>query len=232
MLPVSIPVFIGAALIDSINPCAFGVLIFLVAYLLKVSKKPIKVLTHGLTYIGAVFVTYLLAGILLLPVISTLGRISVIAYLVLGAIIIGAGLLEIKDFFWYGRGWSLTLIPGAAERIKIYTKKISGSLSGAAGLGVFVALVELPCTGAVYLAILSLMSLGGVNVASYFWLVIYNLIFVAPLVVILLLVYKGFSVEELEHWRQKHRKLMRLAIGLTLIGLGIWMIFFRLFSVG
>ncbi|MBI2079631.1 cytochrome C biogenesis protein CcdA, partial [Candidatus Micrarchaeota archaeon] len=55
-------VILGAAAIDSINPCAFGVLIFLLAYLGKNFKKPNMMLLHGITYIVAVYITYLLAG--------------------------------------------------------------------------------------------------------------------------------------------------------------------------
>lgn len=227
-MPIAIPILIGAAIVDSINPCAFGVLIFLLAYLAKTSKNPAKLLTHGLTYIFAVFTTYLLAGIVLLPIISGLGAVSLTVYAVIGALIILAGLLELKDFFWYGKGLSLALLPGAAERIKLYTNKVSESLLGAFGLGVFVALVELPCTGAVYLAVLSLMSLAGVSPGSIALLVLYNFIFVLPLIIILLSVYRGTTSDQLESWRKKHRKLMRAVIGLTLIGLGSWMIWFAL----
>lgn len=228
MPPNFLPILIGAAIVDSINPCAFGVLIFLLAYLAKTVNKPHKLLTHGLTYIFAVFITYLIAGLVLLPIIQGLGAISVTAYVVIGLLIILAGLIELKDFFWYGKGISLALIPGASARIKLYSNKMSASLPGAFGLGVFVALVELPCTGAVYLAILSILALAGISFGAVTFLVLYNFIFVAPLVIILLLVYRGVESNKLELWRKKHRHLMRALIGLMLIGLGAWMIWFAL----
>lgn len=230
-LPIPLPILIGAAIVDSINPCAFGVLIFLLAYLSKTFNKPHKLLIHGLTYIFAVFITYLLAGLLLLPIIQGLGNISVMVYVVIGVLIILAGLIELKDFFWYGRGFSLELLPGASQRIKMYSNKISSSLAGAYGLGTFVALVELPCTGAVYLAVLSILSLSGAAftaATAVSLLGLYNLIFVAPLVVILYLFYRGADSEKIEAWRRKHRHLMRALIGLMLIGLGVWMIWFAL----
>ncbi|MBI2195612.1 MAG: hypothetical protein HYU48_01035 [Candidatus Levybacteria bacterium] len=219
-----IPIIIGAAVVDSINPCAFGVLIFLLAYLAKISESKGKLLLHGLAYILAVFLTYLLAGLVLLPVIGSLGNFSVIFYAIIGAIVVLAGLFELKDLIWYGRGPSLALLPGAADRIKIYAGRISGSIFSSFSLGVFVALVELPCTGAVYLAILSLMSLAGISGATVFWLIAYNVIFVLPLIVILFAFYKGASGERLEELRKKHRKLMRAAIGILLLVLGAWMI--------
>jgi cytochrome c biogenesis protein CcdA len=225
---LTIPILVGAAIIDSINPCAFGVLIFLLAYLFKAFHSRRSVLLHGLTYISAVFLTYLLAGLLLLPVISQLGRVSAGAYVGIGIILIIFGVLEIKDFFFYGKGPSLRIFPSAGRRIELIIRHITGKLSTSFFLGVFVALVELPCTGAVYLGVLALVSLAGLTANNFLLLVIYNLLFVLPLVIILLLIHRGGQTEKFEMWREKYRGYMRLAIGLLLIALGGWMIRFIL----
>src|SRR3989344_2676751 len=211
---LTIPILVGAAIIDSINPCAFGVLIFLLAYLFKAFHSRRSVLLHGLTYISGVFITYLIAGLLLLPIISQLGRISTGAYVGIGIILIIFGLLEIKDFFFYGKWLSLGILPSAGKRIEVLTRRITGKFSTSFFLGVFVALVELPCTGAVYLGVLALVSLTGLTANNFLLLVIYNLLFVLPLVVILLLVHRGGQTEKFEMWRIKYKKYMRLATGL------------------
>lgn len=225
---LTIPILVGAAIIDSVNPCAFGVLIFLIAYLFKTFHSRRLVLIHGFTYITAVFLTYLLAGLLLLPIISQLGRIAAGTYVGIGIILIIFGLLEIKDFFFYGKGPSLAISPGASRRIEMITQRITGKLYTSFFLGVFVALVELPCTGAVYLGVLALVSLAGLTANSFLLLVIYNLLFILPLAVILFLIHHGWQAEKFEKWREKYRRYMRLAIGLLLISLGIWMIAFIL----
>ncbi|MEM3127127.1 MAG: GAP family protein [Candidatus Woesearchaeota archaeon] len=225
MVEINLPIIIGAAVVDSINPCAFGVLIFLLAYLAETVKKRIWMLINGLIYIFAVFVTYLAAGLILLPILKEMRSFSLWGYAVLGTVVIIAGLLEIKDFFFYGKWISLSIMPTEVERIKHYVSKVSDKPLTAFFLGVFVALVELPCTGAVYLAVLALMSLSGVTIGHIWFLVLYNLIFVLPLIIILFAVYKGTSTEKFEHWRQKHKRAMRLITGLTLIILGLWMIF-------
>ncbi len=225
---LTIPILVGAAIIDSINPCAFGVLIFLLAYLFKTFKSRRLVLIHGLTYIAAVFLTYLVAGLILLPIIKGLGGFATNAYLVIGTLIIIFGLLEIKDFFFYGKGPTLGIFPAAAKRIEEYTKRITGKLSTSFFLGVFVALVELPCTGAVYLGVLALVALSGLTINNFLLLIIYNLIFVLPLVVILVMIYRGAQTEKIEQWREKYKPYMRLATGLVLIGMGVWMIMFIL----
>lgn len=223
MAEVNLPIIIGAALIDGINPCAFGVLIFMLAYLAKSTTKG-KMLFNGLIYIFFVFLTYLAAGLLLLPIIRSLAGFSVASYYVLAGLIAIAGLLEIKDYFWYGKGPSLSIFPNEAQRIKKYVKNVGESPLTAAFLGIFVALVELPCTGAVYLAVLALMSMSGFTFDNMTFLVLYNLIFVLPLVIILFFVYKGIHWTAFEEWRQKNKGLMRLAIGILLLALAAWMV--------
>lgn len=232
MAEINLFFVIGAALVDSINPCAFGVLIFLLAYLSETIKKARQMLIRGLIYIAAVFVTYLVAGLILLPFIRKLGSFSVVSYYVLAAIIALAGLLEIKDFFWYGRGISLAIFPSETKRIKMYVRRINANPLAPAFLGVFVALVELPCTGFAYLAVLGLVSLSGITVSNLTLLIVYNLIFVLPLLVILWFVYTGTSTRKLERWRQSHKKWMRLAIGLTLLALAGAMLWFVEYGAG
>ncbi len=224
MVEVTLPLIVGAALIDGINPCAFGVLIFLLSYLAKTTKSPHQMLVNGTIYIFAVFLTYLLAGILLLGALRALGKTGAIVYIIIGGLIILAGLIEIKDFFWYGKGFSLSIFPSEAERIKRYARHIGCSWYTAFFLGVFVALVELPCTGAVYLAVLTLMTQAGISTQNFTFLLVYNFIFILPLWLILWCVYRGVHWRHFEEFRKKHKGIMRLATGLLLLVLGIWMI--------
>lgn len=231
MTELTLPLVIVAALADSVNPCVIGVLIFLVAFMTKVFKSPHRMLLGGILYTFIVYVTYLLLGLGILAFTVSYG-FSVGFYWVAAILAIGAGILEIKDYFWYGRWLTLQMIPGSAERIQKYTKlivraqkrHIAYSYVVAATLGVFVVLVELPCTGAPYLAILALIGQGAYAQAIPL-LLLYNLIFVLPLLVIIGIAYFGTSSMILENWRKKHRGLMRLLIGIFLIALGIYMIF-------
>ena len=231
MTELTLPLVIGAALLDSINPCVFGVLIFLIAFMTKVFKKPHRMLLGGLFYTAVVYVAYFLIGLGFLKLTVSLG-FSLFVYWIAALIAIGAGLLEIKDYFWYGKGFSLQLIPGSAERIKMITNKMAKmqkknpalSFLMAGALGIFVVLVELPCTGAPYLAILALIGQGSYSNAIPL-LLLYNLIFILPLFVIIGVAYFGTSSKKLEAWRKKHRGLMRLAIGLFLVALGVYMLF-------
>ena len=124
------------------------------------------------------------------------------------------------------------MIPGGAERIKYYTKMIEKlhrkngyvSFLAAGLLGIFVTLVELPCTGAPYLAILAIVGQGNYTQGIPL-LLLYNLVFVLPLFFIIGLAYFGKSSKKMEEWRKKHRGVMRLSVGLFLILLGSYMIY-------
>jgi len=212
---------VATAAIDSINPCAIGVLILMISVMLAGKQSTKKMLLLGSLYISSVLAVYLLAGVGLTYYFSTL-PLAVAEYIsiAVGVLIIFAGLLEIKDFFWYGRWFSLT-IPGAfAKKIHNYASKTT--IFGVIFLGAFVSAVELPCTGAPYLAIITLLS-QNFDTAAFMLLVLYNIVFVSPLIIILLLVASGVKVHEIKKWKQANRPYMRLLIGLLLIGLG-WLL--------
>jgi cytochrome c biogenesis protein CcdA len=224
---LSFPIITGFALIDSINPCVIGVLILLLTVLLKAGKKR-AVLINGISYTVGVYVTYLVGGLTLLGIfngIRAISFISQILYIVIGAFVLFAGFLEVKDYFWYGRWFSLGIPPGL---VKYVEKKAAGahvSLIATFSFGALLTLIELPCTGAPYLAILTLMSQSGFDyLTSLPLLLYYNVIFVLPLLVIIFMAYKGFGLKRMEGWRQEHRGTMRLYIGLALLAIGIWIV--------
>lgn len=234
---LTLPIIIGAAAADSINPCVFGVLIFLLGFMMTVFKSKKRMLLGGLWYTLIVYLTYLGIGFGILRFLQDFVSVGVSTafYWTAALIAIFAGLLEIKDYFWYGKGLTLQMLPGGAERIKLYTSriqqmqekhpKLSFLLIGL--MGVFVVLVELPCTGAPYFAVLNLLAQGEYSVAVPY-LLLYNFVFVVPLFVIIGIAYFSQSSDALEKWRKDHRGTMRLGIGIFLIALGIFM----LYSIG
>ena len=195
-----------------------------------VFKNKVKMLIAGLIYVTSVYITYFLIGMGIFTLAYTAG-IAKPFYWFAASVAIIAGLFEIKDYFWYGKGFSLQMIPGAAERIKKYSKAMQRmetkhpllGLAIAGLLGIFVVFVELPCTGAPYLAILGLLSAEDYS-SGIPLLLLYNLVFILPLFVIIGLVYFGHTSKTLEKWRKGHRGIMRLGIGLFLLALGAYMI--------
>lgn len=220
-LPTLSLVLVTAA-VDAINPCAIGVLILMVSVIMSGKKSTKRLLLLGGAYIFAIFMTYLLAGLGLIYFLANI-PILVAEYLSLGVgmLVILAGILEIKDFFWYGRGWSLQIPAKFSKKIKAYSTSKT-TFAGVMFLGAFVAAVELPCTGAPYLAIITVLSLN-FDFYAFLLLILYNLIFVAPLIFILLLVAGGAKLSSVHKWKEENKGSMRLMLGLLLIGLG-WLL--------
>jgi cytochrome c biogenesis protein CcdA len=218
------PVVITTALVDSINPCAIGVLVIMIATLLKLSKDKKKMLAIGSIYITTVFITYLAAGFGFLTFIQKFPGISIYLGWTVGVIVILMGLIEIKDFFWHGK-WISLQIP--AKHAKIIMNKINNlTIGGSVSLGMFVAAVELPCTGGPYLAITTVLAKIGMSWNVFWMMVIYNFIFVLPLLVIMLMVYFGVNPDKIKNWKDDKKRWMRLFTGLLLIGLGVLLILF------
>lgn len=223
-MPIDLPtlsIVIASAAIDSINPCAIGVLILMVSVILGSQGTIGRLLVLGSLYIFAVFAVYLLAGLGLVYFLAAI-PLYVTEYLSLavGLLVIFAGLLEIKDFFWYGRGFSLQIPPFFAKKIHQYAARVT--IPGVLFIGAFVSGVELPCTGAPYLAILTILATN-FNFSAFLLLVLYNLIFVSPLIFILLLVAGGVKLSEIKKWKQDNKHYMRLGVGLLLVALG-WLL--------
>ena len=219
-LPTVLTVLTTAA-IDSINPCAIGVLILMVSVVLGSGKSIKRMLFLGGLYIFSVFIVYLLAGFGLLFFLSNL-PLALTEYLSIGVglLIIIAGLVEIKDYFWYGRGFSLAIPGYFAKKLHNYASRTT--IPGIILLGAFVSAVELPCTGAPYLAIITLLS-QYFDFNALLLLIFYNIIFVLPLVVILLLVAGGKRLHGIKKWKQTNRPFMRLLTGMLLIAMG-WLL--------
>lgn len=226
---LTLPIVLGAAVIDSINPCAIGVILFLSSVLLKVSAKKETLLALGAVYIATVYVVYVLSGLGLIWFQNALighGYAETVG-IVVGLAVIGFGLIELKDFFWYGRGVSLEMSPNNRARLVAMAQRMSAL--GIIGIGGFVALVELPCTGGPYLAITAILA-KSFDLRALIYLLIYNVIFVLPLVTVLLMIYFGFSTLVLKQWRQEQRKWMNLAMGVLMILLGSFLISYYRFG--
>jgi len=215
----TIGLVLTSAAIDSINPCAIGVLILMVSVILGQGGSTKKLLTTGFAYIFAIYITYLLAGVGLVYFFANI-PILVAEYLSLAvaALVILAALIEIKEFFWYGKGFSLQIPTRFANKIHEYSTS-KKTVWGVMLLGAFVAGVELPCTGAPYLAIITILRFN-FNLQALLLMVVYNLIFVAPLIIILLMVAGGTKINKVAQWKEEKKGLMRLGTGLLLAVLG------------
>lgn len=219
---ISIGLIITTAAIDSINPCAVAVLLFLIAVLINLKATRRRMLAVGMIYILGVFLSYYLAGIGLLGVISHFAiakQINIFA----GVIIIISAVISVKEGL-YPDSTQILVIPKSLKGYSLrYLERATYPAVFVAG--VLVSAFELPCTGQVYLGILSLMSQESLKAQGYFYLFIYNLIFVLPLVLILVAAAWGLDIEKLKNLRKDTRGSIKILIGAIMFVLGVWLIY-------
>ena len=214
---LTIPLVIVAGLIDGINPCAFSVLIFLLVSLMALNDKK-RMLKVGVVYIAAVFLFYFFSGLGLFAVVQISG-ISRIFAMIAATVAFVAGAIMIKDALSGGSGSWLVIPESRKGTITRYVK--DASIPAAFVLGILVGMFELPCTGGIYLAIISLISQEMTMMAGIPLLLLYNILFIVPLVLILGIIYFGLPPERLEAWRTENRVLVRLGMGIMMILIGV-----------
>ena len=209
---------VGGSLVDAINPCAFAVLIILMATVM-VSGDRKKALYSGLAFAGSIFISYLLMGLGLYHALS-IGNLSGVFFKVVGWLAILLALLNFKDYFWYGKGFLMEVPQAWRPKMKALIRSVT-SPAGAFTTGFLVSLILLPCTSGPYVVILGMLAKNTQQFQAVMYLILYNLIFVSPMVLISLAVYKGFKPETAELIRQKHLKTLHLVAGIVLLAMGI-----------
>jgi len=224
---LTIAKIVSLAVVDSINPCAIAVLtLMLIAIMTHSPERKRRVLLAGFSFITAVYIIYMFYGLVIIKffqIIQVLTSVRLLLYKILGLFAVILGVLNMKDFFKYKPGGILTEMP-VSLRPKV-KKIISGvtSPAGAFAIGAFVSVFLLPCTIGPYIiagGILSAIEL----LETIPWLLLYNIIFVFPMICITLLVYAGIStVENVSEWKEKNIRKLHLVAGLIMFLLGIAM---------
>ena len=213
-----LPLVAISALIDSINPCAFSVLILTIAFLFSIGVVRARILKVGGVYILGIFSIYVLIGLGILQALHLFNTPHFMAKVGAWLLIVLGVVNLINEFF---PAFPIKLkIPQAAHH-KIAQLMEKGSMPAAFFLGVLVGLCEFPCTGGPYLMVLGLLHDTSTYAKGLAYLFFYNLIFVLPLIVILAIAGNKQVVEKVRSWQQKEKNVMRFAGGLAAIVLGV-----------
>lgn len=212
-----------SAFLDGINPCAIAVLLFFIAFLFTIKRTRQSIIKMGLAYIAAIYLAYFLIGIGLAQAIIISGSPHLMAYI--GSIlVIVLGVLQLLG----------TIFPKFPIRLRIplNTKHVlekwlhKATLPAALIGGFLVGLCTFPCSGGIYVAIIGMLAASQSYLSGFGWMVWYNLIFVAPLLILLALAGNPAMTERLQKLERKEAKSSKILIGLTMIALGFIIIFF------
>lgn len=219
-----IPIIALTGFLDGIHPCAIAILIFFIAFLLTLQRSFKNIFFLGLVYILVIFLTYLGIGVGLFSGMMLFGRHHFFAEL--GSVfLIILGIVHLKDYFFpsFKLGIRIPRIPH--QKIKSYLQK--ATLPTVIIAAFLVGLCSVPCSGGIYAAITALLASKTTFFTGFLYLLLYNLMFVMPLLILLGLAANPHTLVKLGEWQQKYRKTQGLVMGLLMIILGaVILIFF------
>jgi hypothetical protein len=160
-------------------------------------------------------------------------------YLAIGVLSLFLGFVAINDYVIYkktGRTEGLALQLPRPIKNKIHSivgayyrkdkkgqdKALSGLFASALIVGFLVSLLEAVCTGQLYLpTIVFVLKDGALRAKALTYLILYNLMFIVPLIVVFLLALTGTSSKQFEGFARRHLGLIKVAMAAVFFGLGV-----------
>jgi cytochrome c biogenesis protein CcdA len=200
----------SAGLLDGINPCAFSTLLFFLSFISLRRYDRRSLLLVGLSFIGAVFLAYFLIGLGFLQVLRALlsaGRATLVVKALVSVFAVFLVVLNLRDAHLARQGRvneSALQLPAPLKRL---THRVIRSFSmlplfilGAALSGFLVSIIELACTGQVYLPTLVYLNQSALSHWSILLLLLYNAGFILPLSLVFVFYLFGLQHEKLRAW--------------------------------
>ncbi len=217
-----LPLVLVSSLLDSVHPCSFSILLITIAFVFAMQMTRGKVLQIGGTYIAGIFAAYLLIGLGLLQVLHLFNTPHFMGKL--GAtLLIGFGTINIANAFF--PRFPVKLKIPSVSHAPMAALMEQASLPAAFGLGLLVGICQFPCMGGPYLMVIGLLHDQVTYASGFGYLVLYNLILIAPLVAVLWIAANQALLEKLQEWKKTNLKGVRQWSGVAMIGIG-FLVFF------
>ena len=220
-----LPAVIVTGLVDSVNPCAFAVILLLLAFLFTLRQSRGRILKLGFVYIGMIFLVYFAIGLGILRAV----RFTDDPHFVARAgswLLIGLGVINLIEYFFPKFPIKLHMPKIAGARTNELIKQ--ATLPATVGAGFLVGLCTFPCSGGIYVSIITLLNAKTTLSWGLAYLGLYNVLFVLPLIVILLAVGNRVAAKAWARWEREHALQIRLWYGVIMVALGaamfLWVI--------
>jgi cytochrome c biogenesis protein CcdA/tetratricopeptide (TPR) repeat protein len=223
-------VVVSAGLADGVNPCAFSVIIFFLSYLAYMGRSRRQIVAAGIVFTVAVFVTYYAIGLGLATLLdigeSWSAKFTLFVRLIIMGMLLVAAVLSLRDWVLCLKGrpgdMALALPDSVKSKIRqtiAQRARLGLTVAATAVLGAIVAMFEFPCTGQIYIPIVNM-----VRDPEYFWsaagwLLVYNVFFIAPLLVIFTAVLLGVTSQKITALFRRHMAKTKLAMALVFVAL-------------
>ena len=207
-----------SALIDSINPCAISVLFLTITFLFSLGKNRKFVLYSGGVYILAIAIVYTLIGLGALQALTFFNVPNIMAKIGASILLLYSIIGLINEFF---SNFPIKLKMPESTHATLAKVIEKGSIPAFFLLGALVAMFEFPCTGGPYLFVLTLLHDYASFWKGFWYLIMYNFVFVLPLILILAFATNKIMIEKIDRLRRLETKKARVVLLLVLIGFGI-----------
>jgi cytochrome c biogenesis protein CcdA len=217
LTPVLLPAVLLTGLVDGVNPCALAILLFFVSFLFTIRKTWASVARMGAVYIGAVYVVYFLIGLGLLRASTLfqghwLGQAGAVLLILLG-------LTNLLGAIFPNFPIRLEVPEGSKDSLKTWMYR--ATLPTTLVLGTLVGLHTFPCSGGPYVAVLGLLASQTSFWEGVGYLLLYNLMFVVPLVIVLVLSLDPVLGGKIQAWERSSSRAMRGVTGGVMAALGL-----------
>ena len=214
----------AAGLLAGFNPCLLGILVFLAASVMSSSGRRRDLMMMIISFSLGIFTMYFLFGLGMQHVLQARTAADGFRY-ALTFFLVVLGLLHIEDARRLNKGGNSLF---RTDWVMKYVEAgVNGKrLSSYFLIGALFSLVKAPCVGAVYLAILDVISARSYAEGAVY-LVFYNLGIVLPIILLGGLIALGMSPEQVDKFRKDYRATIRLVTGLALLALAP-LIYFQL----
>lgn len=217
-----LPLVLLSAILDSVHPCSFSILLITIAFLFGMQMTRKKILQIGGMYIAGIFTAYLLIGLGILKVLHLfntphfMGKLGAIILILFGVINL------INEFF---PKFPIKLKIPSVSHTAMGRLMEKASFPAAFGLGLLVGICQFPCMGGPYLMVIGLLRDQVTYFTGFGYLVLYNIILALPLAVVLLIAADKTIVDKAQNWKKANISGVRFWAGLAMIAIGI-LIFF------
>ena len=218
-----LPLIGTAAVLDSINPCSFSILLLTIAFLFSIGAYRSRIVRIGGFYIFGIFTVYMLIGLGILQTLHIFNTPHFMAKLG-AALLIALGLVNLINEFFPAFPIKLR-IPQIAHR-KMAGLMEKASVPTAFALGGLTGLCGFPCTGGPYLMALGLLHDKATYINGLGYLLLYNLIFILPLIIILAIGSDSSLLSKVQNWQKQESKPMRFWGGIAMILFGVLIFLF------
>ena len=217
-----LPLVLLAALLDSVHPCSFSILLITIAFLFGAQMTRKKIIQIGGTYIAGIFAAYFLIGLGILKVLHLFNTPHFMGKLGAAILIVFGVINLINEFF---PEFPIKLKIPSVSHTAMGQLMEKASFLAAFGLGLLVGICQFPCMGGPYLMVIGLLRDQVTYFTGFGYLALYNLILALPLVAVLWIAADKVIVDKMQEWKRTNMKGVRFWAGLAMIIIGI-LIFF------